>query len=309
MGTPGFAVPSLDVLVRNGYNVVGVVTATDKLAGRGNKQLLQSEVKKYCLEHGLKVLQPTNLKSPEFLQGLRALEANLQIIVAFRMLPEVVWNMPSIGTFNLHASLLPKYRGAAPINWAVMHGEKVTGVTTFFLSHEIDTGAILFQEKTPISDNETAGEVHDRLMTMGADLVLKTVKSIENGKVNPLVQDESEVTKAPKIFHETCEIPFDQPVDKVFNFIRGLSPYPTAWTIFEGQEMKIFKADKIVQSHDEAPGAFVIDDKKSVKIAAKGGFIKVLELQLPGKKRMEVGAFLNGYVGGEGLKSLKSMKS
>jgi methionyl-tRNA formyltransferase len=293
MGTPDFAVPSLEILLENGYEVVGVVTATDKLGGRGGSQLLQPAVKKYAVSRGLNVLQPKNLKAPEFLETLEKLQPDLQVVVAFRMLPESVWAMPKIGTFNLHGSLLPKYRGAAPINWAVMQGEQETGVTTFFIKHEIDTGDILFQEKMPIGENETAGEVHDRMMHLGARLVLKTVQAIERGDYVLQKQDESQVSKAPKIFHETCRIDFNQPAVRIHNFIRGLSPYPGAWTLLRGEELKILRTIAEITPHDYAPGEFV-HDRKTLKIVAADGFVNVLELQLQGRRKMKVVDFLNG---------------
>lgn len=295
MGTPGFAVPALDILVQNGYNIVGVITATDKLGGRGNKQVLESEVKTYAKSKGLPILQPSNLKSPAFLAELAALKADLQIVVAFRMLPVAVWDMPPLGTFNLHGSLLPKYRGAAPINWAVIKGEQETGVSTFFLQHEIDTGNLLFQSQLPIGENETAGELHDRMMTLGADLVLKTVKAIENKDYTPTKQDDSLATHAPKLFHDTCQIDFNQPTLAVHNFIRGLSPYPTAWTMLDGSKLKIFRSLKVIETHSFEPGTFHTDQKKFLKIATTDGFILVEEMQLQGKKRMKVKDFLNGY--------------
>ena len=294
MGTPEFAVPSLRILVENNYNVVGVITSVDKPAGRGRK-LVQSAVKQFAVEHGLNVLQPKNLKAPDFVEELRALKADLQIIVAFRMLPEVVWNMPSIGTFNLHGSLLPKYRGAAPINWAVINGEKETGVTTFFLKHKIDTGDILMQEKLPIGEDETVGEVYGRMMEMGGGVVLKTVKMIEKDGYTLSPQDASKVTQAPKIFPETCEIDFEKTTGEVHNFIRGLSPYPGAWTTLDGKKLKVFKTKKSIENHSKQVGTIVSDDKKFLKIATADGFVEVLELQLQGKKRMDTKAFLNGY--------------
>ncbi len=280
MGTPDFAVPSLDVLVKNGYEVVGVVTVADKMGGRGMKQVLESPVKKYAVEQGIPVLQPEKLRNPEFLAQLRALEANLFIVVAFRMLPEIVWNMPTLGTFNLHGSLLPRYRGAAPINWAVINGDAETGVTTFFLQHEIDTGNIIFQDKLPIGENETAGEIHDRMMQLGARTVLKTVQSIEAGTVPQQAQDDSQASHAPKIFHETCQISFDQNTDQVHNFVRGLSPFPAAWTTLE---------------HEHPTGQLFSDGRSYLKYSTKDGYVKVLELQLQGRKRMGVKDFLNGY--------------
>jgi methionyl-tRNA formyltransferase len=314
MGTPEFAVPSLEILLENGCEVVAVVTATDKLGGRGGKQLLESAVKKFAVSKGLPVLQPSNLKSPEFIEELRSYRADLQVVVAFRMLPVVVWDMPSIGTFNLHGSLLPKYRGAAPINWAVINGEKETGATTFFIRHEIDTGDILFQEKMPVGENETAGSVHDRMMQLGAGLVLKTVQAIEKGDYQLQKQDEALASKAPKIFHETCEINFQQSAEAVHNFVRGLSPYPGAWALWKmpvategqslqlreegiGEVVKIFQTEKEITPHQHAPGTMLTDGKKVLKIAATNGFVHVLELQAPGRKRMDVVSFLNGLKG------------
>lgn len=295
MGTPDFAVPSLDILVQHGYNIVGVITATDKVGGRGKKKILESAVKKYAVSKGIKVLQPKNLKKPDFVEELRALKADLQVVVAFRMLPEVVWNMPPIGTFNLHGSLLPKYRGAAPINWAVIRGETQTGVTTFFLKHAIDTGNLLFQSKMPIGENDTVGEVHDKMMALGADLVLKTVQAIESGNYTAQPQDESLVSHAPKIFHETCQVDFSQSTVDVHNFIRGLSPYPTAWTQLEGKKLKLFRTLKSIEAHQHEPGSFHSDNKSFLKIATQDGFVDVLELQIAGRKRMKIKDFLNGY--------------
>lgn len=297
MGTPEFAVPSLDILVKNGYEIAGVITATDKMGGRGKKQLLESAVKKYAKEHQFRILQPKNLKDPAFLEELRSLGADLQVVVAFRMLPEAVWDMPPKGTFNLHGSLLPKYRGAAPINWAVINGEKETGVTTFFIQHKIDTGDILLQKSMPIGENETAGDVHDRMMHLGAEAVLETVQMIESGKYELQTQDDSLATKAPKIFHETCEINFNQPTEEVHNFIRGLSPYPAAWTTLRELNLKIFQTTKEITQNDFPPGRFFSDHKKWLKISTQDGFIQVHELQLEGRKRMNVVDFLNGYDG------------
>jgi len=300
MGTPDFAVASLQILRTNNYNIVGVITAPDKPAGRGQK-LHQSAVKKYALTENLTILQPTNLKSEEFITELKSLNANLQIVVAFRMLPEIVWNMPKIGTFNLHASLLPQYRGAAPINWAIINGEKETGVTTFFLQHQIDTGNIIAQQKVMITANETAGELHDKLMEVGADLVLKTVKNIENNTIKTYPQNESEKLKAAyKIFKPFCEITWTKSINEIHNHIRGLSPYPTAWTILKKKDSnnkiscKIFKSLKIKEKHNFAIGT-IITSKSTLKIAVKDGFIQILELQIEGKKRMEVAALLNGF--------------
>lgn len=303
MGTPDFAVPSLDILVQNGYEVVGVVTVADKMGGRGMKQVLESPVKKYAVAQGIPVLQPEKLRNPDFLAQLRALEANLFIVVAFRMLPEVVWRMPELGTFNLHGSLLPRYRGAAPINWAVINGDAKTGVTTFFLQHEIDTGHIIYQDKMPIGENETAGEVHDRMMQMGAGTVLKTVQAIESGTAPHLPQEESQVCHAPKIFHETCEINFAQSTVQVHNFVRGLSPFPAAWTMLDGQELKVLRTEKEVMAHEHTPGELFSDGRSFLKYSTLDGYVKVLELQLQGRKRMGVRDFLNGYV----LKNQKSV--
>lgn len=314
MGTPDFAVPSLEILLDNGYEVVAVVTATDKLGGRGGKQLLESPIKKFAISRGLPVLQPEKLRSPEFLEALRSYNADLQIVVAFRMLPAAVWGMPRIGTFNLHGSLLPKYRGAAPINWAIINGEQETGVTTFFLQHEIDTGDLLFQAKMPIGEDETAGDVHDRMMVLGAELVLKTVKAIEKGSYQPMKQDDSLACHAPKLFHETCGIDFGKTTQQVHDFIRGLSPFPGAWTMvqsplylldgspwnpenwqaIQGVELKILKTQKEAIGHEFTPGHFVTDGKKQLKISTGDGFVQLLELQLQGRKRMAVVDFLNG---------------
>lgn len=295
MGTPDFAVPSLDILVKNGFKVVAVITATDKMGGRGKKQVLQSAIKKYAVEQGIKVLQPKNLKAPEFVEELKALKADLQIVVAFRMLPEVVWNMPPMGTVNLHGSLLPRYRGAAPINWAVINGDTETGVTTFKLKHEIDTGDMIFQERMPIGENETVGEVHDRMMELGANTILKTVQALESDDYQLLPQDATQVSKAPKLHRETCEIDFNLSTKKVHDFIRGLSPYPTAWTTLEGLKLKIYKTTKELIEHDDTPGRFISDNKHYCKIATIDGYLNVEELQLQGKKRMKIKDFLNGY--------------
>jgi methionyl-tRNA formyltransferase len=295
MGTPDFAVASLKILVESGFEIAAVITMPDKQGGR--KGLLQSAVKQYALAQGLLILQPEKLKNPEFVATLRELKADLQVVVAFRMLPEIVWNMPPKGTMNLHGSLLPKYRGAAPINWAIINGEKETGVTTFLLQHEIDTGDMLFQEKIPIGENETAGDIHDKLMELGANLVLKSVKAIEKGEYTPQPQPDTEATHAPKIFTETCQINFNQSSQKVHDFIRGLSPFPGAWTTFEGKNLKISltkinDADQTLKP--EKPGEFYSDNKKFFKISTKDGYIDVLEMQIEGKKRMSVKDFLNG---------------
>ena len=295
MGTPQFAVASLEILVENGYDIVGVITSTDKMGGRGKKQLIESAVKKYALSKGLRILQPPNLKNPVFVEELRSLQADLQVVVAFRMLPEVVWNMPPIGTINLHGSLLPKYRGAAPIHWAVINGEKETGVTTFFLKHEIDTGDVLMMERLKIGEDDTTGEIHDRMMALGANVVLESVQKIESGQYELRPQDDVAATKAPKLKLEICRINFDQPVDVVYNFIRGLSPYPAAWTTLDNHSLKIYKAQKEHENHQLPAGSIISDDKSVFKIAAQGGFIHVLNLKFEGRRRMEVRDFLNGY--------------
>lgn len=296
MGTPDFAVASLDILVQNGYNVVGVITAPDKPAGRG-LQLQQSAVKQYAVSKGIHVLQPEKLKNPAFLEELQALKADLQVVVAFRMLPEVVWNMPPLGTINVHASLLPNYRGAAPINWAIINGEKQSGVTTFKLQHEIDTGDILFSQSVDIRDDETAGELHDDLMATGAGLLLKTVQALASGnaKETPQAHIKAEDIKhAPKIFKEDCQIKWEQPVEQVYNLVRGLSPYPAAWTTLNGKGLKIFKATREHAKPSVAPGEVISDNKTYLKIAAADGYLSLLEIQLEGKKRMDIEAFLRG---------------
>ncbi|CAN5323923.1 methionyl-tRNA formyltransferase [soil metagenome] len=280
MGTPEFAVASLDILVKNGFDVVGVVTATDKPAGRGN-QLQQSAVKKYALEHGLRVLQPEKLKAPGFLEELTALKPDLQVVVAFRMLPEAVWSLPPLGTINLHGSLLPAYRGAAPINWAVINGETKTGVTTFFLQHEIDTGSIIHQADLPIGNTDTAGEVHDRMMALGAEVMLQTVKEIQEGTAKGTPQDMSgNYPHAPKIFREDCKIDWNKSVDEIYNHIRGLSPYPAAWTELDGKTLKIFKALKETTPYTIPPGTMETDGKTHMRFATPDGYIYAEELHL-----------------------------
>ena len=293
MGTPEFAVTSLQKLVESEVNVVGVITAPDKPMGRG-KKLGSSPVKEYAEKAGLKILQPSNLKNPDFLEELKGLNANLQIVVAFRMLPESVWNMPEIGTFNLHASLLPQYRGAAPINWAIINGEKETGVTTFFLKHQIDTGNIILQEKESISPVDNVGSLYDRLMVKGAKLVVKTVQAIANDDYTLSPQDETiERKEAPKIFKETCQVNWNKPAVEVYNFIRGLSPYPAAWTTLNGKTLKVF-ASKILEK-TSTPGELESDNKSYIRFGCSEGLIDILELQLEGKKRMPVSEFLKGY--------------
>ena len=302
-GTPDFAVESLDRLVKGGYNIVGVVTMPDKAAGRGHK-MFQSPVKEYALEHGLKLMQPVNLKDPEFVEELKSLEADLQIVIAFRMMPEVVWNMPPLGTFNLHASLLPKYRGAAPINWAVMNGDTETGVTTFFLKHEIDTGDIIQQERIEISETDNVGIVHDKLMILGAGMVVETVDAIIAGTIKPIPQEDlltkdEEPTPAPKIFKETCMIDFNRSAREVYNHIRGLSPYPAAWTMIKdsvGNEyaLKIYETELPSEMIIGKPGN-VVATKDTLTFACVNGSIEVKSLQLAGKKRMTTAEFLRGF--------------
>jgi methionyl-tRNA formyltransferase len=294
MGTPDFAVASLNALFEAGYDIAGVVTAADKPAGRGQK-LQESAVKKYAVEKGLKVLQPLKLKDPEFIEELRSLKADLQVVVAFRMLPEIVWDMPPKGTINLHASLLPNYRGAAPINHAIINGETESGVTTFFLKHEIDTGDVIFSEKVAIAEDDSAGDLHDHLMEAGAGLLLKTVNAIaeDNYKEQPQLSSD-ELKHAPKIFKEFCKIDWNQPVKTIYNLIRGLSPYPTAFTELNDKTVKIFKARYEETTPENAPGEHVTDGKTFLKFAAKDGFISLLDLQYEGKKRMTVDEFLRG---------------
>jgi methionyl-tRNA formyltransferase len=297
MGTPAFAVTILDKLVQNDYNIVGVITSPDKPAGRGRK-INKSAIKVYAEEKSLNVLQPTNLKDEDFLKELASLKANLQIVVAFRMLPRKVWEMPDFGTFNLHASLLPNYRGAAPINWAIINGETETGVTTFFIDDKIDTGEIILQDKVTIADDDSAGTLHDKLMHLGADLVLKTIKKIQNGKVVRKKQVfDSDVMSAPKIHKDTCQIDWNQSLEQIYNHIRGLSPYPTSWTTLmnNGEEifLKIYKAHKEKEKHNHKNGQ-IICNKKEMKVAVKDGYLKLLEIQLPGKRKMEIRDVLNG---------------
>ena len=304
MGTPDFAVAGLKNLVENNYTVVGVITAPDRPAGRGQK-IQQSAVKKYALSQDLKVLQPTNLKSEAFLEELKSLNANLHIVVAFRMLPEVVWQMPKYGTFNLHASLLPDYRGAAPINWAIIKGEKVTGVTTFFIDEKIDTGAIILQEKVAISEAENAGELHDRLMHLGSEVILKTVKLIAEGPVETVTQPKQEqLHTAYKLNRENTRINWDQPANQVYNHIRGLSPYPVAWTLFtngdaQEHQLKVYKATlaSVEESNElgnPSVGKIKVNHDK-LYVSAEDGWVRLDEVQLSGKKRMPVKDLLNGF--------------
>ncbi|HMG14407.1 MAG TPA: methionyl-tRNA formyltransferase [Saprospiraceae bacterium] len=300
MGTPEFAVHSLDILFQNGFDIAAVITVPDKLGGRGMKQIMESPVKQYALEKNLKILQPLKLKDPAFLEELKSLNADLQVVVAFRMLPELVWSMPLYGTINLHGSLLPKYRGAAPINWAIINGESKTGVTTFFLTHEIDTGDILLNKEIPIEFDDTAGTLHDKMKIVGAELVLKTVKGIKNKTITAKPQI-GQASSAPKLNHEVCKINWNDQNENdthaVYNFIRGLSPFPGAWTIFEGQQIKILKA-AIYNSQDDLvknkEGTYIIKDRKKLIYFTRDGGIDCLEVQLEGKRKMNAIDFING---------------
>jgi len=299
MGTPEFAVASLDALLEAGYPVVAVVTAADKPAGRGMK-LTESAVKKYAVEKGLLVLQPEKLKNPAFIEQLRTLKADIQVVVAFRMLPEMVWNMPPMGTINLHGSLLPQYRGAAPINWAVINGEKETGVTTFKLQHEIDTGNILLQERFPVGKDDTAGDIHDKMKSIGAALLVKTIDGLVAGTLKeqpqPAALNEGAALKhAPKIFTETCKIDWGKPVDEVYNLIRGLSPFPAAFTLLNEKTFKIYHSIKEKAKPSVDPGQLLTDNKTYLKFAAADGYIHATEIQLEGKRKMMIEEFLRGY--------------
>lgn len=294
MGTPAFAVPSLEILLSDNFDIVAVITAPDKPKGRGQKPV-PSPVKEFALKHKLRILQPTNLKSPDFLEELKNINATLQIVVAFRMLPEAVWSMPSLGTFNLHASLLPQYRGAAPINWAIINGEKETGVTTFFLKQEIDTGSIIFQEREPIHDQDDAGSLYERLRHKGGRLVLKTVRAIEAGNAPSVPQpQDGEIRHAPKIFKDTGEVKWSVQAEHVLNLVRGLSPYPAAWTVLKGKTYKIFKVSLIDFQKESLPGDFATDTKSYLYLRAADRWISVDELQPEGKRRMIVSEFFRG---------------
>lgn len=303
MGTPDFAVEPLSKLVEGGYNIVGVITMPDKPIGRHQNELSASPVKKYAVEHGLRVLQPAKLKNPEFVEELRSLQADLQIVVAFRMLPEVVWNMPRYGTFNLHAALLPQYRGAAPINWAIINGDTETGITTFFLDHDIDTGSIIQRVPVPILDTDNVEDVHDKLMHLGSDLVVETVDNILAGTVTPIPQSELQTDEplrpAPKIFKETCRIDWTQGVKRTYDFVRGLSPYPAAWTelTYNGKTsvLKVYATSKEFCEVSEPIGTIVTDGKTYLKVAQADGYQHLLTIQLAGKKRMQTADFLRGF--------------
>ena len=296
MGTPEFAVASLDALVKVGCNIVGIITAPDKQAGRG-LQLQQSAVKKYAVENNLHILQPEKLKDPVFIEALKELKAYVQTVVAFRMLPEIVWNMPPLGTINVHGSLLPQYRGAAPINWAVINGEKFTGVTTFKLQQEIDTGNILLSEKIAIEEDDNAGTVHDKLKEVGAALLVKTILLVADDKLVEIPQQESaeEIKHAPKLFTETGNIDWNKNVEEIYNLIRGLSPYPAAYTKLHSKVLKIFAGEKLLDKPDISPGTFKTDGKNFLQFAGANGYINVTTIQLEGKKKMEIKEFLRGY--------------
>lgn len=303
MGTPDFAVEPLSKLVEGGYNIVGVITMPDKPIGRHQNELSASPVKKYAVEHGLRVLQPAKLKDPEFVEELRSLQADLQIVVAFRMLPEVVWNMPRYGTFNLHAALLPQYRGAAPINWAIINGDTETGITTFFLDHDIDTGSVIQRVPVPILDTDNVEDVHDKLMHLGSDLVVETVDNILAGTVTPIPQSDLQTDEplrpAPKIFKETCRIDWTQGVKRTYDFVRGLSPYPAAWTelTYNGKTsvLKVYTTSKEFCEVSEPIGTVVTDGKTYLKVAQTDGYQHLLTIQLAGKKRMQTADFLRGF--------------
>ena len=295
MGTPEFAVPSLEILVKNNYDIVGVVTATDKMGGRGKKTLIQSAVKKYALANDLNILQPPNLKDPDFVDTLLSLSADLQVVVAFRMLPKVIWDMPPLGSMNLHGSLLPAFRGAAPIHWSVINGEQMTGVTTFMLKHAIDTGDILLQAQTPIGPNDTTGDIYERLKSLGAELVLRSVQQIEKGTIRTTAQDPSRISYAPKIFHKDCKLDFNLSASQVHNKIRGLNPFPLAWTIFNGVEVKIISSRLRKRKTHWPPGTLVVNIDKGLSIAAAGGLVDILELKIAGKKKMSGVDFINGH--------------
>lgn len=304
MGTPEFAVEALRRLVEGGYNVVGVITMPDKPAGRGH-HVQYSAVKEYALSQNLPLLQPEKLKDEDFIEALKAWKADLQIVVAFRMLPEIVWNMPRLGTFNLHASLLPQYRGAAPINWAIINGDKETGITTFFLDHEIDTGKVIQQVHVPIAETDNVGVIHDKLMMLGGDLVVETVDHIIDGSITPIPQGEikveGELRPAPKIFKETCHIQWNQSTEQVYNLIRGLSPYPAAWSELctangEKTIIKIYESRKASEKNtSDTPGSIKTDDKHYLRVATADGYLEILQLQMPGKKRMAIEDFLRGH--------------
>lgn len=298
MGTPEFAVTTLKHIIEANYNVVGVITAPDRPAGRGRK-LQQSAVKEFAASKNLPILQPTNLKDPDFIKELESLKPNLQVVVAFRMLPKVVWQLPEYGTFNLHASLLPQYRGAAPINWAIINGETITGASTFFIDEKIDTGAMILQKETPIKPDESVGSLHDRLMVLGAELVVETLALIREDKVHTTIQEESyTLNEAPKLTKENTRIDWSLSLDQIYNFIRGLNPYPAAWTLIKNGELelkaKLFDVEKLLEAHSTEIGK-IIQENNKIKIAVRDGFLLVNEIQLPGKRKMKTKELLNGY--------------
>lgn len=297
MGTPKFAVGILDELLNKGFNINAVVTAPDKMGGRGKNQKITSEVKNYALSRNLNILQPTNLKSPEFVQQILDINPDFIIVVAFRMLPQIIWSIPKYGTINLHGSLLPKFRGAAPIQWAIIKGEEFTGVTTFFIDENIDCGKILLSEKIKIENSDDSATLHDKLMSIGARLMVETIKGILEGKIKPVVQNQNEVTYAPKIYRDTCKINFDQKTKEVYNFIRALSPHPGAWTILNDNVLKIFKVLPFYQRHSKLPGIIETDGKNILRIYTLDGWIEINELQMEGKKRMMIKDFLLGNQG------------
>lgn len=297
MGTPDFAVASLQALIQAGENVVAVVTNPDKPAGRGQK-IQESPVKKFALAHGIPVLQPFKFKDPAFIQQLASYHADLQVVVAFKMLPEIVWDMPPLGTINVHASLLPQYRGAAPINHAIMNGEKKTGVTTFILQHEIDTGRILLSESVAIEDNDNAGTLHDKLMHIGANVLIKTIKGLKDNSITSVQQaelTEGNLKFAPKIFKEDCQINWNQSSTTIYNFIRGLSPYPCAYTSLDNKILKVFEVEKELNNVNLQPGQYTTDEKNYLKFATKDGLINLKSVQIEGKKKMNIEEFLRGY--------------
>ena len=306
MGTPEFAVASLESLIDNKYNIVGVITAPDKQAGRGRK-LKQSEVKKFALKNNLNILQPANLQDPEFIKELKSLNADLQVVVAFRMLPKIVWDSAKLGTFNLHASLLPDYRGAAPINWAIINGESKTGVTTFFINEKIDTGSILLQESVTISSRDTMGDLHDSLKKLGSQLIINTIKLLESGNYTAIIQPIEEKKPAPKLNKNNCQIDWSDSLENIYNKIRGLSPYPGAWTLLQNNEeeleVKIYKSEQIEEPHANEIGK-LISTKKELKVAVKNGYINIIEIKMAGKRQMDTKSLLNGFTFSQDAKVL-----
>jgi len=295
MGTPDFAVPSLEILYNAGYDIVGVITAPDRMGGRGRKTVIESPIKKFATHKGLNILQPSNLKNKDFLEDLKSLNADIQVVVAFRMLPVAVWDMPPLGTYNLHGSLLPQYRGAAPINWAVINGEVQTGVTSFKLKHEIDTGSILLQQKIPIYPSDNATDLHNRMMYVGSDIVYETVNLVDKGKVQLIEQNDNLVSHAPKLNRENTKLVFNTSCEKAHNLIRGLSEYPAAWFNLGDKTVKVYKSEIVIEAHNSKIGSILSDNKSFIKIACANGYLHLKEIQLTGKKRMSVKTFLNGF--------------